>query len=293
MVPDLVSVVLPTNRVSPYLPATIRSVRAQRWPHWELVVVDDGSPDPSALDRLAATDQRICVLHRGHTGISPARNAGVAAARGTLVAFLDDDDLWEPDHLAATIGALQRDPVAVGANSGLATIDGDGRVLQDLTSPSATRDTVLAGGARPMIQNLLLRREVLEAVGGFDETLTTAEDTDLILKVAQAGPLAFTPEVTARYRRHPEAMTADVPRTARGGDEVVRRHLAAARRRGDSTAAELLRRNRRQHRGYYALAGLREARRLVGSGAPRRGAALALWALGYAPRDLAWVVRRR
>ena len=94
----LVSVIIPVYKVEAYLTACVESVLAQTWQDFEIILVDDGSPDqcPRMCDEFAARDSRIRVIHKENGGVSTARNVGIHAAEGTYLAFLDSDDLWSP-----------------------------------------------------------------------------------------------------------------------------------------------------------------------------------------------------
>jgi glycosyltransferase involved in cell wall biosynthesis len=97
----LISVIVPVYRVEAYLTACVESVLAQTYHNFELILVDDGSPDkcPGMCDDFAARDSRIRVIHKENGGLSSARNAGIDAAKGDYLAFLDSDDLWTPVFL--------------------------------------------------------------------------------------------------------------------------------------------------------------------------------------------------
>ena len=97
----LISVIIPVYKVEAYLTACVESVLAQTWQNFEIILVDDGSPDncPRMCDELAARNSRIRVIHKENGGVSSARNAGLAAIRGDYLAFLDSDDLWSPVFL--------------------------------------------------------------------------------------------------------------------------------------------------------------------------------------------------
>lgn len=104
----LVSVIIPVYKVEAYLKACVESVLAQTWQDFEIILVDDGSPDqcPRMCDEFAAGDSRIRVIHKENGGVSSARNVGVHAAEGTYLAFLDSDDLWSPFFLERMYHAL-------------------------------------------------------------------------------------------------------------------------------------------------------------------------------------------
>lgn len=105
----LISVIVPVYKVEAYLPACVESVLGQTYQNFELILVDDGSPDncPQICDDFAARDARIRVIHKENGGLSSARNAGIDLARGEYLAFLDSDDLWSPLFLDRLYRAIQ------------------------------------------------------------------------------------------------------------------------------------------------------------------------------------------
>ena len=105
---DLISIIVPVYKVEEYLSACVESVLAQTYQNFELVLVDDGSPDncPQMCDEFAARDSRIRVIHKENGGLSSARNVGIDAAKGEYLAFLDSDDLWTPVFLERLYSAL-------------------------------------------------------------------------------------------------------------------------------------------------------------------------------------------
>jgi cellulose synthase/poly-beta-1,6-N-acetylglucosamine synthase-like glycosyltransferase len=104
----LVSIIMPTWNRAQLLRRAVLSVQAQTYAGWELIVVDDGSTDdtPYVLQGLQTFDRRIRVVAGEHAGVSRARNAGLAAARGKYVAFLDSDNTWQPDFLRVALSAM-------------------------------------------------------------------------------------------------------------------------------------------------------------------------------------------
>lgn len=103
-----ISVILPAYNAAAFLEAAVQSVQAQRFTDWELIIVEDGAQDDTAsiCDRLALHDARIRVIHKANAGVSSARNDGIDAARGELIAFLDADDLYEPEYLDEMLRAM-------------------------------------------------------------------------------------------------------------------------------------------------------------------------------------------
>ena len=104
----LISVIIPVYKVEDYLTACVESVLAQTYQTFEIILVDDGSPDncPQMCDEFAARDSRIRVIHKPNGGLSSARNAGIDGAKGEYLAFLDSDDLWTPLFLERLYRAI-------------------------------------------------------------------------------------------------------------------------------------------------------------------------------------------
>ena len=135
--PSLVSVIVPVYNAARFLPDTLASVRAQTHGDWELLLVDDGSSDGSAplMREAAAADPRVRVFfHARNRGVAAARNTGLSEARGTLVAFLDSDDLWEPDKLAQQVACLRAGDAALVCTR-YVHVDADGHLIRTLPPP--------------------------------------------------------------------------------------------------------------------------------------------------------------
>lgn len=201
----LVSIVMPCFNAREHLPRSVASVLAQSFGGWELVAVDDGSTDATRAWLDAQPDSRVRVLGQPNGGVSAARNAGIAAARGEFIAFLDADDNWEPRFLESMVAALAGRPDAVLAycgwqNVGLSGPRGRPFVPPDLeTADKAQR---LFGGCQWPIHAALVRRQAVVDAGGFDARLQNAEDYALWLEVAAGRPIVLVPEVLAYYQFH-------------------------------------------------------------------------------------------
>lgn len=248
-----VDVVICTNRNSPYLRDAIDSVIAQTWGNWRLIIVDDGSPwpVPHHLDRLVETIPGARVIHQEATGLPGARNAGVRAGRGDLVAFLDDDDVWHPERLSRQLGALNGRPESLGVYSGGWYMGSDGMPWGDGWPAIATPSSEFLDGtvALPRIVTLTVRRFAWLLVGGFDERYSLAEDIDFILKLVCAGELVAASGQLVGYRRHELNMTnAPLVDGRRAVESVLRNQIAGANSHGRSLMANELRRYRRAYR---------------------------------------------
>jgi glycosyltransferase involved in cell wall biosynthesis len=290
----LVSVVVATNRGGPFLAEALASVTAQTHPHVELLVVDDGSPDPAVIRDLVERNGTGTVLRLEPSGVSAARNAGVARTRGDLLAFLDDDDRWHPDRLRLAVEALAARPDAVVAYCGMRTVDSAGAelVAADQRPARDARD-VIRGRTGVMLPNLMIRRGAFDAVGGFDPAYRQGEDLDLVLAATDLGPFVFVDDVLVDYRYHPGNTTRAYRDLATGIRVIVRARRAQARAAGrtglDTVYHDRLRANDR----FAAWSAARAARAEL---AERRvGAALGhvAWAARFAPlAPLDWARER-
>jgi glycosyltransferase involved in cell wall biosynthesis len=184
-----VSVIIPTFERREAVRRAVESVLAQSYSEFELIVVDDGSTDGTE-EALAGLDPRLRYQRQTNGGAASARNAGLRVSEGDVVAFLDSDNRWLPDHLAVITEMLARHPEAVAASTcpdfrvkGRAGID-DARVVDLLP-------TLAMGTSVGYISCVAVRRGVLVAVGAFDEELPVWEDCDLFLRLAMRGPFTI------------------------------------------------------------------------------------------------------
>jgi glycosyltransferase involved in cell wall biosynthesis len=212
--PD-VSVVIPAYNTSQYIAASIESVLAQTYTSYEVIVVNDGSPDTPAMERaLAPFRDRIVYLVQENGGISAARNAALSVARGRYIALLDSDDAWEPDYLAVQVAALEADPsLAVVYPNALFVGDHPhaGRTYMDLcpSSGPVTFQALLTQRCQVFI-SALIRRTAIERVGGFDPELRSVEDFDLWLRMLAAGErIGYHDRVLVRFLKRPGSLSAD------------------------------------------------------------------------------------
>lgn len=249
-----VDVVIATDRLLPYLEQAVDSVRRQTYPHWRLIVVDDGSDVPAEIERVAGPG--ATVVHRPNGGQAAARNAGIAAGRGDLVAFLDHDDVWPSRRLADLVEALERRPDALAAFGNGRYIDRDGHPFGEWATESAPSEKFLSGATPiPRIVALVVRRAALAGSGGFDESFRLAEDDEFILRMLRNGPMTGTGTHVVDYRRHDVNVTrADWRERYRASERAIRTNIAAATARGDRAGARLLRSNLRRYRSMMAAA---------------------------------------
>lgn len=202
-----VTVVIPTrNRWHLLSRCALPSVRAQEDVELELVVVDDGSSDDETSARLAEiSDRRLRVLrHEVGLGQAAARNAGASIARGTWLAFLDDDDLWAPRKLRVQLDAATTSG-AGWAYARSITVDASLRAIRDdpFPAPAELPQRLLRGNSLPGGgSNVIVRSDLFEQVGGFDESLSTVEDWDLWLRLLESGLPVACDELTMASMEH-------------------------------------------------------------------------------------------
>lgn len=210
-----VSIIVPAYNASPYIERTIRSVLAQTFSDWELLIVDDGSKDNTAALVQTFSDPRISLIRQPNGGVSRARNNGLSKARGTYVALLDADDEFLPDNLSKKIAALENDPQAGWVFSNLRLIDADSKLLHASTSGKGENilENILLWNGEVIpgpCSNLVFRRELLDAGLAFDPQFSTAADQDFCLQLAARSKGFFLEEALASYRLLPGSMSRNI-----------------------------------------------------------------------------------
>ena len=285
------SIIVATNRGGRYLDEALASVATQTFTDYELIVVDDGGNDTAGVDRICAKIPGCRVIHQASAGVSIARNTGVRFARGSLLAFLDDDDLWHPERLAHHVAAHERDPEAVLSYCSWRAIDAStGAVLSvNLEGPIASIGSVAAGSPRLFTPNYVVERSAFLAVGGFSPLLGIAEDLDLVLRLIPRGPLTFVDAVLVDHRRHGANTTQHYRQTVMYTRVLLEFHHEVARIEGAKEWARALRAAQRRN-DRLAWIGAEHA---LHAHDLRRFAQETLWALTHAPRGLASGVGRR
>jgi GT2 family glycosyltransferase len=288
----LVSIVLPTNACSEYLPLTLASVKAQSWTNWELILVDDGSDVHEQLVQAVDVDPRIRIVRHAHSGPAASRNRGLEESHGEYIAFLDHDDLWHPDYLCMATEVLDRDPDAVGVFSDIVEIDGEGKETgAALRHGDVDRRTILSNTDCPKIVATVFRRSALERYGAFDPALKRASDVDLIWRYGRLGRFVPSHRLLVYYRWHNNNLSRDNRFTALAHDRVVRKHLAEAQAHNDSQAVADLLYNQEKARRHYAGWCFVDGLRALHAGRWGRGVSLAFWGVRYSPRGVIARVR--
>jgi len=223
--------VIAAYNAAEWISATLRSILDQTREAHEILVVDDGSSDDT-VELVRLYGRRVNYIRRDHRGQPAARNAGIRAVTGDLIAFCDADDVWRPRKLEAQIEKLRAQGCAwVVCDADWMDYDGN---PVEVSMPSLREGNVLESlflgnfikSATPMV-----RREVFEEVGYFNETLGAriGEDWDMWLRIAARYPLGVVPEKLATVRLHTKSMLAQttVAERTQGLRDVVERAVAS------------------------------------------------------------------
>ena len=224
------SVIIPAYNAAQHIFEALTSVFAQRTDNYEIIVVNDGSPDTVELEiALDPYIDDITYIKRPNGGPAAARNTGIRVAKGKYIAFLDSDDQWVPTHLTQMMDVLERDPT-------LDLIYGDAVNFGDLAKEGATTMSANPSEGPATFESLVLckctvvgstvvaRRQALIDAGLFDENFIQGEDFDLWARVAyHGGRIDYRKHVHARRRIHTNQLTLDTVGSFRGQAKVLRK----------------------------------------------------------------------
>lgn len=283
-----VSVIIPVYNCERYIAEAVESVLAQSYRDYEIIVVDDGSTDGTrrALEPYMGAIRYIYQENRGEPA---ARNAGIRNAAGEFIAFLDADDLWLPDKLELQIGYFDshRDYGLVYTDD--KTFDDNGiieesvKLCRNLEQPSGWIFGQLFMENLFQTSSVILRKECIDKVGLFDETLLIGCDYHMWLRIARHFKVGYLDKPLSMYRQHTNMATRTVSRNLRNGEPWGVLVLKKILELYPETVSELGKAvvNRRLSELYFSLAyscldegNASKARKLIGR------------ALGYSPTNL-------
>jgi GT2 family glycosyltransferase len=237
-----VSVIIPAYNAAAFISETLDSVLAQTFDRYEVIVVNDGSPDTEKLEqRLVAYGERVRYIKQENRGAAAARNAGVLAAGGPYVAFLDADDAWTESYLAEQLRFIESGDPPFDLVYADALLTGDsplaGKTFMEIapSEGAVTFEKLLTDECNLITSGVVARRQLLLDVGLFDEELRRAQDYDLWLRLAKAGArIGYQRKVLVRYRCHADSLSGDAA-------TQITRHLTVLNktaRRNDLTPDE-------------------------------------------------------
>ena len=308
-----ISAVIPMFNAAATIDACLGSVRAQRGSfELEIIVVDDGSTDGAPVRLRSSPDLHLIELP-SNGGPAAARNAGIAAASGEWIAFLDADDLWPEGKLQVQIELLQRHAPAAMVFGDCLQFDANGRwprsefVAAGIGSESNGNGAVLPDAYLRLVHgnvittgSVIVRRDVLAQLGGFAEELRLVEDLELWLRIARQHVVLRCPQLCLLRRRHASNLSRSREAMSLAWLEVLRRQPRG--RDADPAAANAI--GQQMANEQLLLAALALSRRELGQAASRLRQGLAacrslpgLWraarAAGQTWRDLSQPARSR
>lgn len=236
----LVSVIIPIYNVENYVDATIKSVLAQTYQDFEILIVDDASPDQSVEVCEQFTDPRIKIISQDNRGPSGAINAGIRQAKGAYLAFLDGDDLWLPEKLAKHIAHLESSPTVGVSFSRSSFIDEVGQPLGDYQMPKLkgiTASYLLRHNPTGNGSAAVVRRETIEAIQYqerldnslencfFDEHLRASQDIEFLLRIAiqTSWKIEGISEALTQYRVKPGGLSSNFSKVIESWQQVIER----------------------------------------------------------------------
>lgn len=269
-----VSVIVPAWGVAHLVGEALESLQAQHFTDWEAIVVDDDDPAVwPAVAPYAEADPRIRFVASPHGGVSAARNRALAVARAPLVALLDGDDLHMPTYLEKMVAAILADPTLAMVTCDAVFTGKTSRAGQRFSdySPQSeprTLDALIARRSNIFIASVI-RRDVLDAVGGFDEQLPAAEDLDLWIRIAERGwPIGLVAEPLVLYRRRPGSLSTSTLKLRRAAATMYGKAVVRLAGRPEAATAAAMAATMREEAGWV------EGEDLVIAGRVRAGIAL-------------------
>ncbi len=226
-----VSVIIPAYNVAAFICETLDSVLAQTFKAYEIVVINDGSPDSRELENnLTPYLDRIIYLKQENRGAGAARNTGLRRAQGSYVAFLDGDDAWLPDYLAEQIRLIESDGGydLVYANAllvGTSPWEGKTFMDRDPSNGPVTFEALIGEHCLIITSGVLARRKPIMEVGLFDESLRNSQDFDLWVRLAKRGHarMNYQRKVLLRHRAHSGSLAADGIKSVEGELKVLQK----------------------------------------------------------------------
>ena len=223
-----VSIIIPAYQHGPYIVEAVESVMAQTFQDFEVIVINDGCTDNTEeVLRPFVEKKLIRYFHQKNQGISATRNRGLSLALGEFVAFLDDDDVWPPDKLEWQLDVLRNsDALVVGGLSSVFGRKSDRKAIVETTGYS-TIDTAKLFGGNPFGSpgQTLIRKSVLEAIGGFDPTIWGADDHDVWIRLSRMGEIRRYDRISLMYRVHDSNTSRDSERMFENAEKVIRKNL--------------------------------------------------------------------
>jgi glycosyltransferase involved in cell wall biosynthesis len=256
-----VSVIIPAYNQAGFLDSAVRSVLSQSYKNYEIIVVDDGSTDETAL---VAAKYHDCIryIYQDNLGLAGARNTGISAARGELVSLLDSDDEWLPSYLSCMVALRELHPDAVVYTSAARCMDA---AAVDLNQVVGYRE-IERGKLRWELlranfiipSTVTLCRSIINEAGLFDQKLRSLEDWDLWLRLLPEQSIICSADVLVRYRIHGSSLSTNITNMVHAYQTVVEKHFGV----DDGVYTNWSAEKRRSYGGYYRYNLLMNVQRL-------------------------------
>ncbi len=225
----LVSVVIPAYNAERTIRVTLDSVLGQTVDDVEVIVVDDGSSDGTAGLVRAVPDERVRVLTQRNAGHAAARNTGIGDARGQFVAVVDADDLWVPQKLERQLEYFRRQPGVGAVHASAVHVDDSLRPLfigYCREGENRLLDVLCFRGLPGVMCTLMVKRELLNELGGFDPSLIILQDWELAIRLARRGQLHSLSQPLALYRVHATNQSKQLELHVEPGERILRELFA-------------------------------------------------------------------
>lgn len=287
---NCVSVIIPCYNQAHYLGEAIESILNQTYQHYEIIVVDDGSPDNTA--EVAARYPGVRYVRQANQGLAGARNTGLRESKGEYVVFLDADDRLVPDAIKTNLNYMLTHSECALVTGQAQFISSDGLIIPMTHRPSVSEDHYpeLLRYNYILVGTLLYRRDVLMSVNGFNASVPGCEDYELHLRLAREFPIFCHDEVIMEYRQHEASMSRDSSHFLKQMLRVYdaqRKHVSGNRKFEEARLA-----GRRMYQEFYGdrLAG--EIRARVVSGEWQRATRSFMAFARYHPRGVLTHARR-
>jgi glycosyltransferase involved in cell wall biosynthesis len=226
-----VSIIIPTYNSEKTIEETIASIQQQSFKDWELIIIDDGSQDNTVdiIENIVEPRLKLFVYENGGVGI--ARNRGIAQTTGEFISFLDADDLWTCDKLTLQIEALKQNPQAKVAYSWTSFVDENGKFLfsgKALYYQGNIHKYLLLTNFLLSGSNILVRRDALHVVTGFNPDLPYAADWDFYLRLAKNFDFVVVPKYQILYRQSVNSMSSKIEEIKQESLQIIDEAFQAA-----------------------------------------------------------------
>jgi glycosyltransferase involved in cell wall biosynthesis len=224
----LISVVIPAYNRADKITLAVKSVQKQTYPNWEIIVSDDGSTDNTGavVEKLMMEDARIRLIqHQTNGGAQAARNAGIKAAKGEWIAFLDSDDQLLPDSLKLRLDVARREQVSVVHSEAFIQRPNEPLDRYYIPAWSGNIYNKVLTKEGPVFPSLLVKKEALEKIGYLDEKIKSYQEWDTCIRLAKHFQFGFEPQPTFIYDyRTPNAISRDSIRAGVGYEQSLAKH---------------------------------------------------------------------